>query len=673
MLNSVINKVRPYADERELRAWQKNAVRHYFALLLKWFLLTATPASGKSEVVCRITRRLFLEGKIERVVVVVPTEQLKRQWAENFARHGIDIDPEWSNSQHREADDYLGVAVTYAQVSAAPELYDFNCRQRPTVVIPDEIHHGGEGLDWGNKLRVGFSNAEYVVSLSGTPFRSDKNPIPFVTYENGESRSDFSYGYGEALADGVCRPAFFPTVEGNATWIRHTGEEVSHSMLDDLSEERSAELLRVLLAPDGEWLPFILREADIKLSEFRSAGHRDAGGLVIAKDQFHARKIGEILQKITGEKPVVVISDESEATRMIHDFGSPGSQKRWIVAVRMVSEGIDIPRLRVGVFATNITSELFFRQSVGRLIRMIAGLGEQPAAFYMPAHPVLIRHALKIKEEREHSVARAVNKNQPEVSLPASGTQDTNQVDPNPLNITDATDSFGNYSEGGEVNLWDEVGGFENEGGEWDQPGQSGDMGLDNPAPGSLSGSFPGGSGKPVFVISTAARLHDTIYDGTVLSGHDLRQADEISNSVGLPNQRELVALIIKRALSAGMINLNDPQSIADAGKVDENGGNPQDSTAPQNTPPNQPPAATEDVPILSERKRRLRDTINDLVNKLAHHSGTKHEDIHREWKRTMNGKSNGEANEAELERKLDWIKNKIMAFNSGTRPNGGR
>ena len=40
----------------------------------------------------------------------------------------------------------------------------------------------------------------------------------------------------------------------------------------------------------------------------------------------------------------------------------------------MVSEGVDIPRLRVGVFATTTTTELFFRQAVGRLVRWTPGV-----------------------------------------------------------------------------------------------------------------------------------------------------------------------------------------------------------------------------------------------------------------------------------------------------------
>ena len=92
----------------------------------------------------------LLEGVIERVVIVTPTEHLKRQWAEAAALIGIDIDCAWANASGRESSDYFGVAVTYHQVGFAPDLYDLNCR-RKTLVIFDEIHHAGDSLDWGDQ------------------------------------------------------------------------------------------------------------------------------------------------------------------------------------------------------------------------------------------------------------------------------------------------------------------------------------------------------------------------------------------------------------------------------------------------------------------------------------------------------------------------------------------
>ena len=134
-----------------------------------------------------------------------------------------------------------------------------------------------------------------------------------------------------------------------------------------LPAAESARRLRTALSPDGEWMGEVLRDGDARLSEVRADGHPDAGGLVIASDQEHARAIAARLGSISGEQPELVMSDEPGASRRIADFAA--SDRRWLVSVLMVSEGVDIPRLRVGVYATAARTELFFRQVVGRFIR----------------------------------------------------------------------------------------------------------------------------------------------------------------------------------------------------------------------------------------------------------------------------------------------------------------
>ena len=78
-------------------------------------------------------------------------------------------------------------------------------------MILDEVHHGGDALSWGEAIRDAFEPATRRLSLTGTPFRSDAHPIPFVTYAPGHdgvprSVADYTYGYAHALADHVVRP-----------------------------------------------------------------------------------------------------------------------------------------------------------------------------------------------------------------------------------------------------------------------------------------------------------------------------------------------------------------------------------------------------------------------------------------------------------------------------------
>lgn len=146
----------------------------------------------------------------------------------------------------------------------------------------------------------------------------------------------------------------------------------------------------------------VLRRAHHRLTAIREHGHAEAGGLVVCMDQSHARGVAELLRRLTGTAPALALSDDPHATAVIADYA--GGRKEWIVAVRQVSEGTDIPRLRVGIWATNTSTELFFRQVVGRLVRVIPGLPEQDAYLYLPADPQLLGHARGLAEERSHAL-----------------------------------------------------------------------------------------------------------------------------------------------------------------------------------------------------------------------------------------------------------------------------
>ncbi|MDX6424769.1 MAG: hypothetical protein QOD52_174, partial [Gaiellaceae bacterium] len=241
-------------------------------------------------------------------------------------------------------------------------------------------------------------------ALSGTPFRSDTRAIPFVSYEGDEAVPDFEYSYGDALADRrVVRPVYFPTTNGQMEWSAPDGSIHSATFDDRLDSARTSQRLRTALSLDGEWLPSVLRSAHARLTEVRRE-QPDAGGLVIATDQEHARGIAALLRTRFGTSARVVTSDDPLASAGIAEFAA-GSDP-WLVAVRMVSEGVDIPRLRVGVYATTTSTELFFRQAVGRLVRWTRGVPRQRAWLFIPDDPRLRRHAAGVAEQRRHSLRR---------------------------------------------------------------------------------------------------------------------------------------------------------------------------------------------------------------------------------------------------------------------------
>jgi superfamily II DNA or RNA helicase len=386
----------------DLRGWQKDAYHEYFRLSRRDFLLVATPGAGKTTYALTVAAELLARREIAFLTVVTPTEHLKHQWAAAAARFGIAIDSAYRNAQGRAGADFAGVAVTYAQVAAHPALHRQRTENRRTLVIFDEIHHAGDALSWGDAVKEAFDPARRRLALTGTPFRSDANPIPFVTYldepDGGRrSASDYVYGYGPALEDGVVRPVIFLAYSGEMSWRTRAGDEITATLGTPMTKDLLAQAWRTALDPAGEWVSRVLEAADRRLTEVRR-GMPDAGGLVIAGDHEDARAYAALLRGLTGQRPVVVLSDDKAASKKISAFATSGD--RWMVAVRMVSEGVDIPRLAVGVYATSVSTALFFAQAVGRFVR--ARRRGETASVFLPSVPVLLSYAAELEAERDH-------------------------------------------------------------------------------------------------------------------------------------------------------------------------------------------------------------------------------------------------------------------------------
>jgi len=389
-----------------LRAWQVAALARYRELSPTDFLAVATPGAGKTTFALRVATDLLEARTIEQVIVVTPTEHLKVQWAEAASKVGLHLDPGLGGSKRGRSRQFQGQAVTYAGVAAATFAYEARTVNARTLVIFDEIHHAGDALSWGEAVAQAFALATRRLSLTGTPFRSDATPIPFVTYEedaDGTRRSvaDYTYGYAEALADHVVRPVVFLAYGGGMRWKTRAGDELAANLGEPLTKDITAQAWRTALDPAGEWMPAVLAAADKRLEEVRR--HiPDAGGLVIASDQRQARAYARALGTITSEKPTLVLSDDPGSSRRIEAFAE--SSDRWMVAVRMVSEGVDVPRLAVGVYATATSTPLFFAQAVGRFVRS-RRRGEL-ASVFLPTVPILLAHASALERQRDHVLGR---------------------------------------------------------------------------------------------------------------------------------------------------------------------------------------------------------------------------------------------------------------------------
>lgn len=367
----------------QLRQWQEEALGKFLRSESPNFLAVACPGAGKTTFALTAAKELIDRGEIDQVVVVVPSDALRTQWSSGNL---LNLRP-FRNGEPVERRGFDGVVTTY-QALTHPNASTFiahaiNKPRSRFLVILDEIHHAADNTTFGKSLQDTFQNAHRRLLLTGTPWRTNPAEVmPWVRDHidrHGVIVPDYEYGYGEAVKDGVCRPIQFPFVEGLARWSRkdEAREEQIHVSME-LNETDESDAVKSLLdaGPAGEWMKAVLARADQDLESYRTE-IPDAGGLIVARDRLHAKMIADRMVEITGRRPPVVVSSEDEggdnddAQETIKRFRR--SSDKWIIAVKMIAEGVDIPRLMVGVYATNVVTNLFFTQVVGRFIRVRRG------------------------------------------------------------------------------------------------------------------------------------------------------------------------------------------------------------------------------------------------------------------------------------------------------------
>ena len=391
---------------RSLRTWQRAALSAYDAESPRRdFLVTATPGSGKTTFALALAARLLQRRVIERVVVVCPTDHLRTQWAEAAERAGLSLDPTLTNAVGPVRPGLTGYVTTYAQVAAKPSLHAARTSARRSLVILDEVHHAGDGLSWGEAAAEAFERAERRLCLTGTPFRTRPDErIPFVRYQpEGDglaSNADFTYSYREALRDGVVRPVVFAAYTGTARWRNSAGEVVAASLSEAGTRQAEANAWRTALNPGGQWVPHVIAAMDERITYLRESGMPDAAGLVLASDQEDARAYAAIVERVTGQAPVVIVSDDPKASDRIAAFTA--GTERIAVCVRMVSEGVDVPRAACLAWMTSYRTPLFFAQAVGRVVR--ARGRHESATVFLPAVRPLLTLAAALEDERNHVI-----------------------------------------------------------------------------------------------------------------------------------------------------------------------------------------------------------------------------------------------------------------------------
>jgi len=410
----------------KLRPWQTEALNKSLHWLLevrkdRHFLINAAPGSGKTIAACVIADNLFAKGEIDRVIVIAPRSEVVKQWAGDFyavtKRHMGKVTGSFGDVENLGYD----VCATWSAIQGLQDAFQALCREHRVLVICDEHHHAAINAAWGSGAGSGFADAKFVLVLTGTPIRSDGEKSVWLAYDD-KGRIDhpeegtYTLTYGQAVDLGYCRPVTFHRHEGHFTVDLKDGQHIHVSSKEGASLpkdllripglQRALEFYELACTPQYErdrttplvtgYQGSMIEYAGAKLDDLRLR-MPDAGGLVIAPSIEIAEYMAELVERVEGEAAIVVHSQMKGVESRIEAFKK--TDRRWLVSVAMISEGVDIPRLRVLIYLPNALTELAFRQAIGRVVRNNGPEDDTRAYVVMPSFETFEVYARRVEEE----------------------------------------------------------------------------------------------------------------------------------------------------------------------------------------------------------------------------------------------------------------------------------
>lgn len=383
-----------------LRNWQQKAIHaalKKFEVPFSHFLCLATPGAGKTVMASALADTLLKENKVDLVLCFSPSTVV----ANDFK---IELE---SITKKRFCGGLgaLGSSLTYQTMRHLDDTFWYLLSSYRVFVIFDEIHHcAGHKIEkanaWGAEILKHIQGkARYTLALTGTPWRSDTIPISLANYvgDNNQIFVDYQYDLKQAIKDGVCRLPHLTLVDNELITVIEDDEKRNFKSTREFLDYSS--LSYADLIGHDEILRQILKRGMTCLNEQR-IDNSDAGGLIVAASISHAKQIQGVLSEL-GEHSEVVTYQESEPERLIQHFKH--SRKKWIISISMISEGTNIPRLRVCCYLSLVTTELYFRQVLGRVLRAQYDAREVGYLITL-AHPRLLEFAGRVADEVPHSI-----------------------------------------------------------------------------------------------------------------------------------------------------------------------------------------------------------------------------------------------------------------------------
>lgn len=376
--------------------WQREYVRRLAETEdeVRNFLGFITPGAGKTRAALSYVKKY--QDQFDRAIIVSPRTEVARQWSAAAWEHfRVNIATDYAK-QHRLDKGFYGLSTTYQSVVSNPHYFRKLLGNERYVLIADEPHHMGDKSSWGESMLEAFEYGSRRLLMTGTPIRTDGTAMPWAEYDSdGFVTPHFSYTYRQAVMDGSARALVTDIMDSELKWS--IGPARFALSTQDVTVDEESRMLKVLLDFKGEYPRAAISRGIDRLSIMKQADMPNACGLVVAADIHDAKLCVEILESLGVPRRRIALAhneliDASDQIQRARD-----GVVDWLVAVQMVSEGVDVPNIGVLVYLTHLRTELFFRQVVGRALRQTGH--DVKAQLVIPNVPTLVRLAENMENE----------------------------------------------------------------------------------------------------------------------------------------------------------------------------------------------------------------------------------------------------------------------------------
>lgn len=351
-----------------LREWQKqcaNAALEKYQSGASHFLCLASPGAGKTMMASEVAKKMLELDLVDLILCFAPSSAIVSSIENTFSRV--------LKSNFYGGLGAVGAAYTYHSLMYFDKGFWDSLKRHRLLIIFDEIHHcSGDSLDnanmWGTEILTHVNHcASYTLALTGTPWRTDNVPIVLANYTNpdGKVSCDYVYGLHKAIIDNVCRRPKIVLINSSSLVFSSDKTMRNFGSISDFLSENLVSYQSIIWHPDT--MRYVIKAGCEKLSEIRKVNY-DAGGLIVASSVEHAYQLLNILKNEFGQTATIVTYQDKDALEKIANYRQGSSE--WIVSIGMISEGTDIPRLQVCCHLSTIKTELYFRQVLGRILRV---------------------------------------------------------------------------------------------------------------------------------------------------------------------------------------------------------------------------------------------------------------------------------------------------------------